>query len=155
MDKNKINRIYLIILACLVLLKVEGQNIEKHRWQNRILIFKTTDAKNAKYHRQLQEFKNSIKGLRERKLILYQIIGSRYLLTDYEQINQNNSWQDLKMVDNSIINKLTDFEVILIGLDGGIKLKQTEFLSQKGLYKIIDRMPMRLQELRNKERQRN
>ncbi len=155
MDKNKINRICFIILGCLALIKVEGQNLDKHRWQNRILIFKTTDAKNAKYQRQLKEFKNSFAGLRERKIILYQIIGSRYQLIDYEQRNQHNIWQDVKMVNNRIIDKLTDFEVILIGLDGGIKLKQTELLSEQGLYKIIDRMPVRLEELRNKQRQRN
>ena len=41
-----------------------------------------------------------------------------------------------------------DFEVLLIGLDGGKKLQQNLLLSTQQLFDKIDAMPMRAQELR-------
>ena len=43
------------------------------------------------------------------------------------------------------------YEVVLIGLDGGIKLKKQDVLTTKELYNVIDRMPMRLDELKHKK----
>ena len=42
----------------------------------------------------------------------------------------------------------SDFRVILIGLDGGEKLEQTEVLSAEKLFNTIDSMPMRQAEIR-------
>ena len=39
--------------------------------------------------------------------------------------------------------------MVLIGLDGGVKLEKQEVLSMKELFSIIDAMPMRANELRN------
>jgi len=39
----------------------------------------------------------------------------------------------------------------LIGLDGGVKLKETEVLKKEDLFSIIDSMPMRLREIRQKK----
>ena len=41
----------------------------------------------------------------------------------------------------------TAFEVILIGLDGGEKLRQTKVLETDKLFAIIDGMPMRRSEI--------
>jgi hypothetical protein len=51
--------------------------------------------------------------------------------------------------------KKTDsgFEVILLGLDGGIKLQQNELLNLEKLYATIDVMPMRRRELERKNQQ--
>jgi len=39
------------------------------------------------------------------------------------------------------------FEIMLIGLDGGVKLRQSKFLSNEDLFARIDQMPMRRDEL--------
>ncbi|OHX63799.1 hypothetical protein NH26_24710 [Flammeovirga pacifica] len=46
-----------------------------------------------------------------------------------------------------LFDKRKDFEVVLIGLDGGVKLRQSTILSKKALYDKIDSMPMRRAEL--------
>ena len=46
--------------------------------------------------------------------------------------------------------KKEEFTFILIGLDGGIKLTKTEVLESSDLFSIIDAMPVRSSELRNK-----
>ncbi|WP_345165985.1 DUF4174 domain-containing protein [Algibacter aquimarinus] len=40
-------------------------------------------------------------------------------------------------------------ELLLIGLDGGIKLRQSKMLYCKDLFSVIDVMPMRKSEINN------
>jgi hypothetical protein len=42
------------------------------------------------------------------------------------------------------------FKVLLIGLDGGVKINQNEPIFLENLKEIIDRMPMRRSEIENK-----
>jgi hypothetical protein len=45
------------------------------------------------------------------------------------------------------------FQVLLIGLDGGVKMDQSEIISCKKLFGTIDSMPMRKAEMiKNEER---
>ena len=44
-----------------------------------------------------------------------------------------------------------DFEVLLIGKDGGVKLRQSEPVEACKLYRLIDGMPMRRREIRDAE----
>jgi hypothetical protein len=41
-----------------------------------------------------------------------------------------------------------NFEVILIGKDGGVKKRKTELMSTDGLFAIVDAMPMRQSEMK-------
>lgn len=50
----------------------------------------------------------------------------------------------------TIFSAKNEFEVILIGLDGSIKLRQMEVLSKEDLIAIIDAMPMRKSEIKNR-----
>jgi hypothetical protein len=40
------------------------------------------------------------------------------------------------------------FAVLLIGKDGGVKLRKSEPVERREFYALIDRMPMRIQEAR-------
>jgi hypothetical protein len=57
----------------------------------------------------------------------------------------------LEFGDNDILIPTKNFEVFLIGLDGGIKIKQTKPITLEELYQKIDAMPMRRSELRKNE----
>ncbi len=131
---------------------MNGQNLKDHTWENRILIVKTHDAQSSKYQKQLKEFDNSVKGLNDRKLIVYQIIGSRYMLKDYGNSNQEETGELSSNLTKEILNEAYDFEIILIGLDGGVKLQKTEVVLKEELFSIIDSMPMRKSELKNSVR---
>ena len=63
-------------------------------------------------------------------------------------IDNNRLAQYAKEIKN-ILDQNNDFEVILIGLDGGIKLRQDQTLLKQDLFRIIDAMPMRRNEIRN------
>ena len=146
-------KIILIMIGCSSLMNLNGQNLKKHKWENRILIIKTTDIKSIKYQEQLKEFRNSSEELIDRKLIFYKVTGDDFVLINYENSELNYSGKISKNLTEKILNEKENFEVILIGLDGGIKLQQTEILIKENLFKVIDAMSMRRNEIiRNKSK---
>ncbi len=125
-----------------------SQDIDRHQWENRIVVILASDKDNPLIERQLTIFKSDIPGWKERKLVGYISTFSFYKRFDA------NEWQkaNQKIIDNGRELKKEDaaFEVILIGLDGGIKLRSSSLVTNAKLYELIDRMPMRRSELRKK-----
>ena len=126
-----------------------GQDLEKHQWENRILIVKIVDTESKKYKAQLEEFKNLAEEFIDRKLILYTINNNHYTVTNYKNSALNNTGNVSEKLAQSMLNDTEVFEVLLIGLDGHVKLQQTEILTKEALFKRIDSMPMRKNERKN------
>jgi len=126
-----------------------GQDLEKHKWTNRVLIVKTVDAESNKYQEQIKEFTNSLEELIDRKLILYKIVNDGFILTNYKNSALNSSGKISGKLAENVLDAKENFEVILIGLDGGIKIQQTKFLTKEHLFNTIDAMPMRQNEMKN------
>jgi len=127
-----------------------GQNLEQHEWKDRILIINAESEASKTYQNQIEELRNSSSALKERKLVIYQVIGNKYELVDFDtkEIKAGG-----KISENMGVDILTDtvpFEIILIGLDGGIKLRKADIIRKEELFNLIDSMPMRSSELRNK-----
>ncbi|MGD1842832.1 MAG: DUF4174 domain-containing protein [Thermonemataceae bacterium] len=125
-----------------------AQQLEEHQWENRVLIVKTTDEQSQKYQQQLKEFKKATEGLSERKLVLYQVVGNSYQLTDYQNPQANTSGKVSQALNQKFLKEKELFEVILIGLDGGVKRQKTTLLTQEELFGLIDAMPMRKAEMK-------
>ena len=118
-----------------------GQNIKKHQWKNRVLIVFTDDLQNDVYKNQLLILEEHPKELLERKLVVYCFTKSKY------SYNFTSDWKP----STKFKNEKVDFKVMLIGLDGGVKLAQTQYLSTEKLFTIIDGMPMRKRELKKQK----
>ena len=148
MTLNKILpiRLILILIGCASLMNLNGQDLKKHQWENRIVIVKTSDIKSNKQEEQLKEFRNSFEELMDRKIIVYKINGDDFVLIDYKNSPLNTSGKTSKKLSETILNENENFEVILIGLDGGVKLQQTEIVLKEDLFNLIDGMPMRRNE---------
>lgn len=119
-----------------------GQNIKKHQWKKRVLLVFTTDIHSDDFKNQVLILQEHQKELLERKLVVYTFTKSEYAF------NFENSWQKSKKFKNEEEN----FKALLVGLDGGIKLKQDTILSVKKLCTIIDGMPMRKNELEKQKK---
>lgn len=118
-----------------------GQNIKKHQWKNRVLIVFTDDLQNDVYNNQLLILEEHPKELLERKLVVYCFTKSKY------SYNFRGDWKS----STKFKNEKADFKILLIGLDGGVKLEQTQYLSTEKLFTIIDGMPMRKRELKKQK----
>ena len=125
-----------------------AQDLSKHRWENRLILLLTEDENNSTFQSQLAEFRKDLTGLNERRLIIYQVMPGEFKtgLNGDDKIKSDRLYNDYKKTDSG-------FEVVLLGLDGGIKLQQGELLQLERLYAIIDAMPMRRREIEGGKQQ--
>ena len=126
-----------------------GQDLSVHKWKERILVVKSNEADNEVLQKQLEQFKGAEAGLKERKLVLYVIRDSEYDFVDYTADLNREDGQLKEGAIQRLFKSSKDFEVLLIGLDGGVKLRQTEILTREELFRTIDAMPMRRSERKN------
>lgn len=132
---------------------LSAQTLEDHIWENRVVVLFSDDVKNEKVDQQLSEFHNQEESLADRKLVIYTIQGK----TTYVFDAKSNMLESSKIkLDNQLINELKDasnFVIVLIGLDGGVKLKSEKVRSRKSIYDKIDGMPMRRSEITKKNKE--
>ena len=121
-----------------------AQNLSQHLWKNRVILILSEDT--AAFQRQMLDFKTNEKGINERSLIVYHLKPN-----EYQQVMPKSGVQKTTNLFENYKQANTSFEVILIGLDGGIKLRQTDFLSCEKLFATIDSMPMRSAEIKNRD----
>lgn len=133
----------LIIFIFLNLNAMHAQSIKSYKWENRVLLVFASEANNALFKNQIEELKPHGEGFKNRKLIVFQIQKEDYKMG----LSEKSDWQksNNKFIDYR--NKKSDFEVVLVGLDGGVKLRETKLVTCKSLFKIIDVMPIRQSEL--------
>lgn len=127
-----------------LLTAVFGQNLSEHTWENRLVLVLANNETNTTYQAQLEELRSMPVAMKERKLLVYQITPNAY---------QKGMGNIEKWIMGDVLYKTykatnSNFEIILLGLDGGIKLRETELVSTKTLFALIDSMPMRSNELR-------
>jgi hypothetical protein len=139
---------FIFLSLTLFVMNLSAQDLKKHKWNNRILIVRTIHKDSDQFQSQLNQFKENQNGLMERKLILYSIVGE-----NYEVVKFNNEGSDIKgkvskQFKLQYFKNNEDFKVVLIGLDGSVKLEQQTILTIEKLYSKIDAMPMRRSELR-------
>jgi hypothetical protein len=125
-------------------LSAKAQELDTHRWKNRVLLIFAENDNNPTLSEQLKALNSDIEGLKERKLIVYQIFPTHY------KIGYTHSKETIKP-DESLFKKYNTspdpFKVILIGLDGGVKYEKYGLLKNSALFEIIDGMPMRKSEI--------
>ncbi len=123
-------------------MNVNAQDLSKHQWKDRLVLI-IAEEKTEKFQQQLTELQKHQQGLKERKLVVYKILPEKYS-TGFQEEN----WKSSTELYGKYKVKNRDFRVMLIGLDGGEKLEQTEVLSIEKLFNTIDSMPMRQAEMR-------
>ncbi|WP_010227714.1 DUF4174 domain-containing protein [Gillisia marina] len=57
----------------LVTITSQSQDLSKHHWENRLILLLTDDLKDENFTSQLAELETGLKGLEERKVIVYQV----------------------------------------------------------------------------------
>ena len=125
-----------------------AQDFSTHKWENRLVLILTDNTNNEKYLNQVQELKNEPDGIKERKIVVYHITPEKFKtgLSGEKWQKSETEYRRYKKTDSQP-------EIILLGLDGGVKLRAEEFLSTQKLFETIDAMPMRMQEMkRNKNK---
>jgi len=137
----------LLTTLLLATISLHAQQLSDFRWEHRLVLLIAEDTDNALLKKQLNELKADEEGLIDRKLLVIQINPSNsQILIPKDQSEQISPtlYQQFKQGKYS-------FSFVLIGLDGGVKLKRNEVVSREYLYALIDGMPMRRAEMREKK----
>lgn len=145
---NESMKTMLLLFVTLIALSMnsQSQDLSSHQWEDRLILILTDDSSNTVYQKQVDELYSDQQGLNDRKLEIYTILSDKFKRDDRENLGwipSTDLYDEYKQSDEP-------FEILLIGLDGGIKLRQSEFLANEDLFGRIDQMPMRRNELRNR-----
>ena len=144
-----IRGILITLFSILLTADLMSQDIAKHRWQNRLIMVISKDYDNKNLKEQLAELNTCDEGLKERRLLIYQILPNQFKLsTNYDD---ETPWRPGSSLYDRFGSSDATFEIILIGLDGGVKLRKKDPQSCETLWAVIDRMPMRQAEIRNRD----
>ncbi|WP_439151331.1 DUF4174 domain-containing protein [Winogradskyella sp.] len=139
-----LKRIIVLLLFISITMNLSGQDLKDYKWKNRIILIISNSETSELFKEQIKELELDHEGLDERQLVVYKVLPSKY------KLNSNN-W-----ITNSGLYKTYNsegdcFKIVLIGLDGGIKLSQNKLLTKNQLFSTIDGMPMRRAQLKNKQ----
>lgn len=117
------------------------QSFEQLNWQHRVIVIV---GQNAKQH--VSELYAHNSEINDRHII--------WLVSENVMVSTNYPSGVAEAFVESVVNQYApnSLNVLLIGNDGGIKLRSQAF-DLKGIFRLIDAMPMRRQELseRNNE----
>ena len=123
-------------------------DLDALRWKNRVLVLFSPSESDASFQLQKQGLASSAEGVVDRDLVILEIMEQAQSRAG----NQLLSEKSVQAIRKSFEAHVRTFQVLLIGKDGGVKLRSSEPVSMKDLFGLIDSMPMRQQEMDNKKK---
>jgi len=141
-----LHRLILLLLTFSILSYMQAQEnpLAKHRWEHRVILVFAPDTEQADFQQQLEILGSDPAGMKDRDLVVYEIFPKKGKAPEKE----NLSAETVDWFRQRYRVATADFTTILIGKDGGEKLRTEEPLALKKLFDTIDAMPMRQAEMR-------
>ena len=137
---------FLIALNVFTPRETAAMDLTQFKWKNRLLFLFAPDRGHPFYdhlYRQIIEQKSEVE---DRDLVVFSV-----LLRDSSQMNTTAiDRQESDSIRDRFTIPPNEFSLILIGKDGGIKLKRNDRVDLAEVFELIDSMPMRRNEMRQK-----
>ena len=154
--KNYMQKAILLALMMVPLLSIGSSRIAKamsidlsqFKWKNRLLlIFAPNDNHPlfAALHESLSAQKPEVA---DRDLIVFEVLESGQSRMNMEHLEPQSTDFLRKRFD---VHQ-RQFTVILVGKDGGVKLNRQDKIDLQDIFALIDAMPMRQEEMRQKKK---
>lgn len=119
---------------------MSAQELTEFKWKKRILLIMDVNNDLPARNTQISKFVIRHDEMEERDLVLFVCTGKEVLDKD-----------GLKTDINPDKISYGEFQgVILIGKDGGVKLRKKFIVEPKEIFDLIDQMPMRRSEMKNR-----
>lgn len=129
--------------------KSQTLTLDSYRWENRLILIVAENPEDGKIAEQLKLFQNEQEALSDRKLLIFKIHAGGCTVSNSSMKPILNT--DKKDLYEEFGSNSTPFQILLIGLDGGIKMKSNRVTDPAVFFAEIDTMPMRRNELRGKD----
>lgn len=123
-------------------------DLDALRWKNRVLVLFSPSESDASFQLQKQGLASSAQGVLDRDLMVLEIVEQG----QSKAVNHLLSEKSVQDIRKRLGVVGGSFQVLLIGKDGGVKLRSSEPVSMKDLFGLIDSMPMRQQEMGSKKK---
>lgn len=120
-------------------------NLSSQKWQNRVLLVFAPSVDNLSYQQQMQILQEQKNGFTDRDLVLVQVLATDKSYANGQPIDESSA---AKLRDRFGVDQ-ENFQVILVGKDGGVKRQDTTPVQVEAIFEQIDAMPMRQQEMRS------
>jgi hypothetical protein len=112
-------------------LQLAQEALDQYLWKNRPVLLFAPSERDEAYGLQMETLAADKSGLAERHIVV---------LSDVRAHGGSQLREALE---------IDGFEIVLIGKDGGVKLRSKTPLDVEKLYAVIDSMPMRRREMRD------
>ena len=125
------------------MIRADTSPLAPYRWNHRVVIVLAGSHDHALAARQQRALADEREGLIERDMVVVSVVGD---LVQVDGVGTDRiGAADLRRVIDAAT---AAFGVVLVGKDGGVKLRADEPVAAERLFALIDTMPMRRQEMR-------
>ena len=133
---KKISLIILLIIFPVML--INSSPLDKYLWKNRVVVTFSPSKNNTERNYFVNSINRNLCKFNSRNIIHIDFIFNE---NDQEIENFESSFENISL-------STSEFRLILIGKDGGIKLNSRK-ISLEEIFSLIDTMPMRQEEMLN------
>ena len=137
-------------------------SMHRFQWNNRPLVIFAPSVENDDYVEQLRRLEDADRELADRDMVVIHALGAtgsssavagRIELFDTSPPRRETlSPADVEYLRDTYGVGQQEYAVLLIGKDGGVKLRSDEPVTTVRLFSLIDSMPMRRREIRESEK---
>ena len=121
-------------------------DLEEYKWKNRLLLVFAPSEDDTRYRSLEKELREQEDAIVERDLLVFRILeGGESRLGD-SPIDDDSS----ALLRDRLAARTGQFTVVLIGKDGGEKLRRSDEVELEAIFSLIDSMPMRQREMRER-----
>ncbi len=129
-------------------LQAQTFSLDTYQWENRLILIVAEKSEDNRVEEQLKLFENQHDALSDRKLLIFKLDskGSTLYGSSMNLVQKT----DNKELFEEFGSNSAPFQILLIGLDGGVKMKTNQITDPSVFFAEIDTMPMRRNEMRQK-----
>ena len=132
------NIILILLLIIFPVMLINSSPLDKYLWKNRVVVTFSPSKNNTERNYFVNSINRNLCKFNSRNIIHIDFIFNE---NDPEIENFESSFENISLSSS-------EFRLILIGKDGGIKLNSRK-ISLEEIFSLIDTMPMRQEEMLN------
>ncbi len=133
----------LLLLTLSTCHQMNAQSLDDYRWKNRVLVLADVAIDSEALQSQLQVFTADKEALADRNLIIF-LVTKNVVYRANGESSEMNAQRLRKNLDIQQGFRGT----LLIGKDGGVKMREEFQVDPETIFTLIDGMPMRRAEMR-------
>ena len=121
-------------------------DFEQFKWKNRLLLIFAPDSSHPLFETLQRDLSTRKHEVDDRDLVVFEILGVGTSKRDSSQLDPHTAASLRKRFDISP----KAFSLILVGKDGGVKLRRNDPVKLEEIFRLIDSMPMSQEEMRQR-----